>query len=238
MLDGEIAGDLAAAAGDRAEDARRRDHLAVEHDGEQFADVLRRHLAESLPAAQVEAEIDVGLAGARVEARLGVGEVFARHHHPLLHRDRAALHLRQSLDLARRVARIGDEAEFELGGRAEQVLDLGGVLQARHFNDDAVEPLLLDDRLLGARSVEAAVQDFDRLGDRMADLFGRRRLGELELDRAVAVVGDVEGVAGRAGQRAADPLVERAQEFERAGALGGIGDPHHHAARQLARCRR
>ena len=40
LLDGEIAGDLAGAAGDRPENARRRDHLAVEHDGEQFADVL------------------------------------------------------------------------------------------------------------------------------------------------------------------------------------------------------
>ena len=114
--------------------------------------------------------------------------------------------LRQDLALARRIARIGDEAEFELGGRAEQILDLGGVLQARHLDQDAVGALLLDVGLLGAGAVEAAVEHLDRLADRVADLVGRRRLGELELDRAVAVVGNVERVAGRAGQRAADAL--------------------------------
>ena len=64
LLDGEIAGDLAGAAGDRGEDARRRDHLAVEHDGERPADVLGGDLAEMLAAAQIEAKIDVGFAGA------------------------------------------------------------------------------------------------------------------------------------------------------------------------------
>ena len=168
------------------------------------ADVLGRDLAEALAAAQIEAEIDVGLAGARIEARLRVDEVLARHHHALLHRDRAALLLRQHLDFARRIAGIGDQAELQLGGRAQQILDLRRVLQARHLDQDAVGALLLDVGFLGAGAVEAAVEHFDRLGDGMADLFGDRRVGQLELDRAVAGVGNVERMAGRAGQRAAD----------------------------------
>ena len=61
------------------------------------------------------------------------------------------------LEFARRIARIGDQAEFQLGGRAEQILDLRGVLQARHLDQDAVDALLLDVGLLGAGAVEAAV---------------------------------------------------------------------------------
>ena len=62
-----------------------------------------------------------------------------------------------------RLAGVGDEAELELGGGAEQLLQLGRVLQARHLDDDAVDALLLDVGLLGAGAVEAAVQHFDRL---------------------------------------------------------------------------
>ena len=80
LLDGEIAGNLAGAAGDRAEDARRRNHLVVEHDGEGLADILAGHLAELLAAANVEAEIHHRLAGARIKAGLRIGEIFALHH--------------------------------------------------------------------------------------------------------------------------------------------------------------
>ena len=59
------------------EDARRRNHLAVEHDGEGLADILGRHLAEALPTAYVEAKIDDRLLGLLVEAGLRVGQVFA-----------------------------------------------------------------------------------------------------------------------------------------------------------------
>ena len=40
-------------------------------------------------------------------------------------------------------------------------------------------------------------------------------------------------MSGGAGQRAADVLIERAQQVERAGAFGRIGDAHHDAARLL-----
>ena len=51
----EIAGDLALAAEDRLADLRRRDHLIVEDDREQPADILLRRLAETLRALAVEA---------------------------------------------------------------------------------------------------------------------------------------------------------------------------------------
>ena len=149
-----------------------------------------------------------------------------------------ALLLGQRLDFARRIAGIGDQAELQLGGGAEQILHLGRVLKARHFDEHAVDALLLDVGLLGAGAVEAAVQHLDRLGDGVADLFGDRGLGQQQLHRAVAGVGNVERMAGRAGQRAADVLIERPQQLERARALGRVGDAHHDAARLHRRCRR
>ena len=108
LVDGEIAGDLTGAPGDRRADDRGRDDLAVEHDGERPADILGRDPAELLSATQVEAEGDVGLAGLLVEALLSVDQVLAVDHHALLHGDRpAALLHRQLLDLVRRIARIG-----------------------------------------------------------------------------------------------------------------------------------
>ena len=85
FVEREIAGDLAGAAGDRRADDRRRNDLAVEHDGERPADVLRRDLSEFLPAAQVEAEGDVRLAGLLIEALLRVDKVLAVDHDALLH---------------------------------------------------------------------------------------------------------------------------------------------------------
>ncbi len=38
-------------------------------------------------------------------------------------------------------------------------------------------------------------------------------------------------MAGRAGERAADRLVQSGEQGERAGAFGRVGDAHHHAAR-------
>ncbi len=56
---------------------RRRDHLVVEDDREQPADILLRRLAEALCALAVETEGNDRLAGALVEGRLRVDEVLA-----------------------------------------------------------------------------------------------------------------------------------------------------------------
>src|SRR5579883_1853360 len=230
LLDREIAGDLARAAGDRPQDARRRNHLAVEHDGERPADILAGHLAEALAAAQIETEIDVWLA-VLVEARLRVDQVLALHHHPFFDRDRrAAILLRQFLDLVRRLAGLGDEAEFQLGGGAENLLEPGRVLQARHLYQDAVGAFLLDVRLGRAERVDAAAQHFDRLRDGASNLVLDRRIGERHLDRALVGLVDVERMARRADHGVADRLVELPQKLQRLVALRGVGDPHLNAA--------
>ena len=157
-------------------------------------------------AAQIEAESDVGLAGLLVEALLRVDQILAVDHDALLHRDRpAALLHRQGLDLVRRIAGIGDEPEVELGGLADDLLELRRVLKARHLDQHAVGALLLDDRLLGAHRVDAAVQHLDRLRHRVAHLVGDRGVGQRQLHAAVGF-GDVEGAAvaaGQAGRRSA-----------------------------------
>ena len=154
LLDGEMAGNLARAAGDRRQNARRRDHLVVEHDGEEAADILRGDIAEFLRAADVEAEIDDRLAAALlIEAGLRVGQILALHHDLLLDGDLALLiGLVELLDLRRVLARLGDEAEFELRRLAENGLELLGVLQAGHLHEDAVVALTLDRRLRACRA--------------------------------------------------------------------------------------
>ncbi len=89
------------------------------------------------------------------------------------------------LDLGRVGTRIPDEAELELGRRAEQVLQVLRVLQAGHLDQDAVVALALDRRFLGARGVDAAAQHLDRLVDRAMHPVGDAGIGELNLHEAV-----------------------------------------------------
>ena len=215
LVHGEIAGDLAGAAGDGRADDRRRDDLAVEHDGERPADILGRDPPELLPAAQIEAEGDVGLAGLLVEALLGVDQVLAVDHHALLHGDRAAALLhRQRFDLVRRIAGVGDELEVELGGLADDLLELGGVLKPGHLDQHPARALLGDFGLLRAHRVDAAVQDLDRLRHGVAHLVGDGGVGQGQLNPAVGLR-DVEGAAVAAGKRAADRLAQRLQQTHR-----------------------
>ena len=112
LVDREIAGDLACAAGDRRTDDRRRDDLAVEHDRERAADAIGRDPPEPLRPPEIEFEGYVRLAGLLVEALLGVDQVRAVDHDPLLHGDRpAALLHRQAFHLVRRIAGIGRQLE-------------------------------------------------------------------------------------------------------------------------------
>ena len=97
----------------------------------------------------------------------------------------AALLHRQRLDLVRRIARIGDELEVELGGLADDLLELGRVLKPGHLDQHAVDALLLDHGLLGAHGVDAAVQHLDRLRHRVAHLVGDRRRRSASAGRRV-----------------------------------------------------
>ena len=85
LLDGEIAGDLARAAGDRPENARRRDRPCRRARWR----TVGRHSPTSpapnrWPPRRLKRKLTSGSPRARVEARLRVGQILARHHHPLL----------------------------------------------------------------------------------------------------------------------------------------------------------
>ncbi len=222
LLHGEIAGNLARTAGDRFADDRRGDHFVVEHDGKRQADVLGGGAAELAGAGGVELERDDRLAGALIEPGLRVGEVGARHQHLLLDHVRlAALGLRavQQLRIRRHPAlarllrrdRVIDHAEVELGGLAEQFLEAGRVLQARHLNENAVEALTLDQRFDSAEFVDAPLDDLDRLLDRLADAVVDRRERHGQADQPVAGVLDLHGALAAGAEDAAERLRQFAQ---------------------------
>ena len=176
LLDREIAGNLARAAGDRAQDARRGNHLAVEHDRERRPDIVGGDVAERWPPRRLKRKFTTG--SPVRESKPGCAST--RSSPATITRFSTGMSpaccLRQHLNIAGRCASIGDEAELQLGGRAEEVLQLGRVLQARHLDQHAVDALLLDVGLLGAGAVEAAVEHLDRLRHCTADLVGDRRL--------------------------------------------------------------
>ena len=60
------------------------------------------------------------------------------------------------------------------------------ILQARHLHQDAVDALPLDHRLDGAELVDAALDDLDRLLDRLADALDDRGLGQRQPDQPAA----------------------------------------------------
>ena len=215
-LHGEIAGNLPGAAGDRFADHGRGNHLVVEHDRKRLPDILRRRLREFARSGGVEAEADDRLARALVEARLRVGQIAAGNQHLLLddvgrfRRGRTHQHLGigrhpARLRLVRRHGGI-DHAEFHLGGLADQFLQPGRILQARHLHQDAIGALALDHRFDGAELVDAAFDDLDRLFDGLADALGDGGLRHAEPDQPAAGIADFERSAGRwsrAARRAA-----------------------------------
>ena len=217
-LHGEAAGNLAGTAEDRLADHRGGDHLVVEHDGERSADVLLRHLGKTPRAVVVETESDDRLAIALIEARLRVGEILARHQHPLLDQVRRlsfGLRAGQNFGFRRHPAallrlvgrhRLVDHAERQLGGLAEQFLEPRGILQARHLNQHAVDALALDRRLDGAKLVDAALDDLDRLLDRLADALDQRRLGGRKPDQAAAGIDDVDGALSGGAEQPSERL--------------------------------
>ena len=139
-------------------------------------------------------KLTIGSPAALIETGLGIGQIAAGHQHLLL--DDVGLAGRFSAlgsnsesagtrprgGLIRRHGQI-DHAEFHLGGLAEQFLQPGRILQARHLHQDTVEPLALDQRLDRAEFVDATLDDLDRLLDRLPDTFGDRACGTVSLFR-------------------------------------------------------
>ena len=170
----------------------RGNHLVVEDDGEQLADILLRCLSEALSALGIEAERHDRFAGALVERCLRVDEIFAGNDDAVLdqighRRIVGRIHDRRA---GRRTALDGlldrnglvDHLEGQLCRLAENVLQPLRVLQARHLHQDAVRALALDDRLGGAEFVDAPADHLDRLGERgrqpVVDAFGRQRVAQ------------------------------------------------------------
>ena len=190
LLDGEAAADLARAAGDRLADDRRRQHLAVEHDGEGPADIGLGDLGELAGADAVEAERDERLARALVEAGACIGQMFAVERDAVLDRILlAALGVRQPghadrKRFARR--RVGQQVERHLGGGAEQLAQPRRVLQAGQLHEHAVRADALDGRLGDADLVDALAHDLEALRKRgvkpvVEAGFGQRDLDEVAL---------------------------------------------------------
>ena len=170
LLERPLPGDLRLAAEDRLAHVRRREHLAVEQDGDRAADVLRREVCELLRALIRELEVDDVLPILLVRRRLCVLEVGTR-------KDRVAVLI---LELEHR--RLADRLD-------------GGVrvLDTRQLDDDAALALALDDRLREAERVDALLHDGDDAVHRIVVDLGDIRILCLEHDVRAAL--QVESLA-------------------------------------------
>jgi hypothetical protein len=173
-------------------------------------------------ARGVEAEGDDRLAGALVEAGLRIGEVAAGDQDaffdqvgslPLAARALEDFGLRRWPCLHRLLGahRLVDHAEIKLGGLAQKLLEALRVLQAGHLHQDAVDALALDQRLDRTELVDAALDDLDRLLDRLAHALDDRRLGQRERYEPAANIDDVDRALAGGAQDSAERLRELPQ---------------------------
>jgi hypothetical protein len=194
---------LTAAAKDRLSDHRRADHLVVEDDGEGLADILAGRVAKPSRAGSIELEADDRLVV--LEGGLRVGQHVAADHDPLPHHIGALAAAVSPLFLRREDLVPGrqppaprlldgdagiDQLERQLGGAAQERLDLLRIVDAGELHQDAALPFALDRRLLRAGLIDATTDDFDRLLDCLAPArLGRDRA---VFDRAGAVGADID----------------------------------------------
>ena len=103
-----------------------------------------------------------------------IGDAVSLEHHLATDQLRLAAALGVEIAAERDIAGDGllerarifvDHPDLEGRGTTEDVLGARGVLHARQLNDDAIDPLLLDDRLGDAQLVDAIAQDRDVLLD-------------------------------------------------------------------------
>ena len=99
-----------------------------------------------------------------------------------------------------------DQPERELGGLADDVLEMRRILQSRHLDQNTVDAFALNARLDRAELVHPALHDLDRLVDRLADALGDRRRGQREADQAAAEIGDIDRALAAAAEHATDRL--------------------------------
>ncbi len=176
------AGNLHTTAADFGADHRRRNDFTLalfdEQDGHALADVFTRDILEDAGAGCVQHQMHRRFLRLVVEAGLGIGQALAGQYDLFLDQQATAATFDVILGAGRRLAvrgglqggRVGaglviDHPDFQGGRATEDVLGLGGVLYARQLYDDAVGPLLLNDRLGNAQFVDAVVQRGDVLLD-------------------------------------------------------------------------
>ena len=126
----------------------RGDHLVVENDGKALADILGGDLAEDDGAVRVEAEADHRAAGLLVEARLGVGQILAAEFDVLVRAVRAAAigarhdvvagRARPAPRPAPPSSSDGRDGRSSRAVLRDQLLEVLGILEARHLHQHAV----------------------------------------------------------------------------------------------------
>ena len=104
---------------------------------------------------------------------------------------------------ARRRHVLVHQMEGELGGLVDLALEVGGVLDARHLQQDAVVALAHDGGLDGAGLVDPAAQDLDRLVDHFLLLLEQLLVRIGEPDHIAAAGHDERGIDGCGSPRCA-----------------------------------
>jgi hypothetical protein len=231
-LHAEITGNLAGTAGNGFADDRRRKHFVVEHDRKRLADILGGHLGKLAGADGIEAKIHDRLA-ILIESRLRIDEIASGNEHALLDQIfRAPLPV-ENFRIGRRVrrqcllrrGRHVDHAEIHFRRLAENLDQSAGILQAGHLHEDAAEALALDDGLDEAELVDAALDDLDRLIDRLAHPLGERGIRGRQGDET-AVFRDVDTALAVRAEYTGKRLRKLAQLVHRVFNVGVAGDAH------------
>src|SRR5260363_392768 len=151
--------------------------------------MFARDAAQCAAARAVQTDPDNGLL-ALVKARPRIDDPLTGKDQVLFQQRRRSAPLRKEF-IARghgviqvwktRRVRVG-KARFERCGASNNILCLGGILHARQFNDDAIRPLLLHERLGNAQFVHALGQGKNVLLQRIflhrGARFGRKRAGQ------------------------------------------------------------
>ena len=164
----------------------------------------------------LNSETDDRFAGALVKARLRIGQIAAGDQNLFLddirrlRRRRTHQHfgVRRDPSLNRLIRRYGliNHAEIKLRGLAQQFLQPGRVLQARHLHQNAIGALALDQRLNGAEFVDAAFHDLDRLLNSLSNALRDGRLRNGEPDQAAASVSYFKAALAAGTEQTAERL--------------------------------
>ena len=242
FLDGELAGDDGAAAGNTLVDPGGRIHVAIEDDGQMLANVLLSDLAENPGAHRVELDGDLPVAR-RVGIRLHLGTVQlgTRQQRALLdHVRHLALDLRLLVDpsLVEELRSLGqpsglgvlhrrpliEQLELEQRRLADQGLGPFGILNTRQLDQDAVLALTGDGRLGHAELIHAIADRLDALAHGEIGQPLDLGIGEHELEGPggrVLVAAQEPSELVRRGQRVVPVLGRGELDGDRGTALAG-----------------